>query len=350
MGSIYLPLHYGKAPHWLLSRMKKLARPIITLIIEEFGEKEFFRRISDPIFFQSFSNVLGFDWNSSGSTTVLTGVLKSVLNTPDFDIRVAGGKGREGRKTPEHILNFSEELGLSSGKAEELITISRLAAKVDSVALQDGYDIYHHAIIFSRKYWTVVQQGMNDAARMARRYHWSFESGIPSIEERIHSGIVAERKEKEVMNLVADKSKENRETAVDIVRDGSFRRDYQKLMTIVRYREGISVPRRVDWKAVEYAYNLQPERFEDLILVKGIGRGAVRALALIADLIYNAEYDRQDPAKYCFAVGGKDGIPFPVDRRSYDEVIEFMRDVVKQAELGDFEKRAALKRLATLIP
>lgn len=349
MGSIYLPLHYGKAPYWLLNRMKKLARPIITLMLEEFGEREFFRRISDPIFFQSFSNVLGFDWNSSGSTTVLTGVLKSVLNTPDFDIRIAGGKGNEGRKTPEQILNFSEELGLSSSRAEELINISRLAAKVDNVALQDGYDIYHHAIIFSRKYWTVVQQGMNDAVRMARRYHWSFESETPRIEERIYSGIVAERREKEVMNLVADRSKENREIAVDIVRDGRFQRDYKRLLSIVKFREGLGVPRRVDWKAIEYAYNLQPERFEDLILVRGVGKGAVRALALIADLIYNAEYDRQDPAKYCFAVGGKDGIPFPVDRRSYDEVIEFMRDAIKQAELGDFEKKTALKRLAKLV-
>ncbi len=349
MGSIYLPLHYGKAPYWLLNRMKKLAKPIITLILEEFGEREFFRRTSDPIFFQSFSNVLGFDWNSSGSTTVLTGVLKSVLNTPDFDIRIAGGKGNEGRKTPEQILNFSEELGLRSSKAEELINISRLAAKVDNVALQDGYDIYHHAIIFSRKYWTVVQQGMNDAVRMARRYHWSFESEMPSIEERIHSGIVAERKEKEIINLVADRSKENRETALDIVRDGCFQRDYRRLLSIIKFRDGLSVPRRVDWKAIEYAYNLQPERFEDLILIRGVGKGAVRALALIADLIYNAEYDRQDPAKYCFAVGGKDGIPFPVDRRSYDEVIEFMKDAIKQAELGDFEKKAALKRLATLV-
>lgn len=349
MGSIYLPLHYGKAPYWLLNRMKKLARPIITLMLEEFGEREFFRRISDPIFFQSLSNVLGFDWNSSGSTTVLTGVLKSVLNTPDFDIRIAGGKGNEGRKTPEQILNFSEELGLSSSRAEELINISRLAAKVDNVALQDGYDIYHHAIIFSRKYWTVVQQGMNDAVRMARRYHWSFESETPRIEERIYSGIVAERREKEVMNLVADRSKENREIAVDIVRDGRFQRDYKRLLSIVKFREGLGVPRRVDWKAIEYAYNLQPERFEDLILVRGVGKGAVRALALIADLIYNAEYDRQDPAKYCFAVGGKDGIPFPVDRRSYDEVIEFMRDAIKQAELGDFEKKTALKRLAKLV-
>jgi hypothetical protein len=329
--------------------MKKLAKPIMTLIIEEFGEKEFFRRISDPLFFQSFSNVLGFDWNSSGSTTVLTGVLKSVLNCSDFEIRVAGGKGNAARKTPEQIALFSEELGI--GKPEELIRISKLAAKIDNAALQDGYDIYHHAIIFSRKYWTIVQQGMNEAARLARRYHWSHWSFDvkPKIEERIHSGIVAERREKEVMNLVADKSGENREIAVDIVRDGRFRREYKKLLSVVKLKGKFVIPRRIDWKVIEKAHNLQPDRFEDLLLVKGVGKAAVRALALIADLIYNAEYDRQDPAKYCFAVGGKDGIPFPVDRESYDGVIEFMRDAIRQAELGDFEKRDALKRLSLVI-
>jgi len=343
---MYLPLHHGKAPYWLLGRMKKLAKPIISIIIEEFGEKEFFRRISNPIFFQSLSNVLGFDWNSSGSTTVLTGVLKSVINTPEFNIRIAGGKGNEGRKTPEHIRKFADELGLE--KSDELIKISRLSAKIDSVALQDGYGIYHHTLIFSRKYWTVIQQGLNERERLARRYHWSFETGVPVVEEKIHSGIVTERKEEEVINLVADKSKENRKTAVDIVNDGSFRKDYSKLLTITRYREGLSVPKRINWNAVEDAYNLQVENFEDLLLVKGIGVGAVRALALISDLIYNMEYEREDPAKYCFALGGKDGVPFPVDRKSYDEVIEFMKDAVKQSELSNFDKKGVLRRLSCL--
>jgi len=340
---MYLPLHHGKAPYWLLGRMKKLAKPLISLIIGEFGEKEFFRRISNPLFFQSLSNVLGFDWNSSGSTTVLTGVLKSVLNSSDFDIRIAGGKGKEGRKTPEHIRKFAEELDI--GKPEELVKISRLSAKIDNAALQDGYGIYHHTLIFSRKYWTVIQQGLNERKRLARRYHWSFETEIPVLREDIHSGIIAERKEREVINLVADSSKESRETAIDIVRDGSFRRDYSKLLAITKYRDGLSVPRRVNWSALEEAYNLQIENFEELLLVKGMGAGCVRALALISDLIYNVEYEKEDPAKYCFALGGKDGVPFPVDKKAYDEVIEFMEDVVKQSELSDFDKREALKKL-----
>jgi len=344
MKSMYLPLHDGKAPYWLLSRMKKLAKPIVTLIIEEFGEREFFERISNPIFFQSLSNVLGFDWNSSGSTTVLIGVLKSVLNTEEFEIRVAGGKGANALKTPEEIRTFADELDVDS---EKLITASRLTAKIDNSALQDGYDLYHHAIIFSKRYWTVIQQGMNTQLRMARRYHWDVYSSKPEVENP-HSGIVAVRREKDVINLTSDKSRDAREVMLDIVKDGTFRRDYSKLISIVRFRDGISVPRRIDWKAIETAYELQPERFEDLLLIKGVGKGTLRALALIADLIYNTEYDRQDPAKYCFALGGKDGVPFPVNRRIYDEVIGFMRSVIEQSRLGDFEKKKLLLKLAKL--
>ena len=340
---MYLPLHDGKAPYWLLNRMKRLAKPIVTLIIEEFGEKEFFERISDPIFFQSFSNVLGFDWNSSGSTTVLIGVLKSVLNTEEFEIRIAGGKGTNALKTPEEVRMFADELGAN---AERLIEASRLTAKIDNSALQDGYDIYHHAIIFSKRYWTVIQQGMNIQLRMARRYHWDVYSSKPEIENP-HSGIVAVRRENEVINLTSDKSREARRVILDVVNDRTFRRDYSRLLSIVKFRDGISVPRRIDWKAIEKAYELQPERFEDLLLVKGIGKGTLRALALIADLIYNTEYDKQDPAKYCFALGGKDGVPFPVNRRVYDEVIEFMRSAIEQSRLGDFEKKKLLVKLAS---
>ncbi len=341
MNEIYLPLHRGKAPYWLLNRMKKLAVPIVKLIIFEYGEKELLKRMSDPIFFQSFSNVLGFDWNSSGATTVLTGVLKAALNRPDFDIRVAGGKGSNALKTPEEVVKYAEQIGAD---AEKIIEFSRFAAKADNAALIDGYTIYHHAVFFTRKHFTVVQQGMNESQRMARRYHWDVYSTIPELEE-VHKGIATQKRESEVVNMPSKVSREARKLCVDIIKDGSFKRDYRKLLSLARWHGKLSVPRRIDWKAVEKAYNLQPERFEDLILIKGIGRETVRALALIADLIYNVEYDKQDPAKYCFAVGGKDGVPFPVRRDVYDEVIRFMEEVVRQAELGEFEKRQLLQRL-----
>ncbi len=341
---IDLPLHTGSVPRWLFERMKRLAKPIIVAIIDEFGEEEFFRRISNPVFFQSFSNVLGFDWNSSGSTTVLTAVLKSVLNTEEFDIRVAGGKGENALRVPDEIREYSEELNVNCNR---LVRISRLTAKVDGVAIQDGYDIYHHAVIFSKRFWTVVQQGMRTDIRMARRYHWGVYRGFPSVDNP-HSGIVSDRIEREVINLASERSRGCREVMLDVVRDGTFKRDYRRLLSICKGK-GIYVPRRIDWKAVERAYNLSPDRFEDLLLVRGIGKGTVRALALIADLIYNTEYDRQDPAKYCFALGGKDGVPFPVRRDVYDEVIRFMREAVEQSRLGDFEKMKLLKRLSHML-
>ncbi|MEM4472764.1 MAG: DUF763 domain-containing protein [Archaeoglobaceae archaeon] len=341
MREIYLPLHDGKAPYWLLNKMKNLAKQIVKVIILEFGELEFLKRISNPIFFQSFSNVLGFDWNSSGATTVLTGVLKSVLNTPEFEIRVAGGKGAHGLRTPEEIKRMAEEVGADE---EKLIKFSRLAAKADNSALIDGYTLYHHAVFFTRKHFTIVQQGMNVEKRMARRYHWEVYTQIPRVEE-VHSGIITESFEKEVINMVSSRSRDSRKLIVDLVRDGSFRRDYENLISISKRGTAFYVPRKIDWKAVEKAYNLQVDNFEDLLLIKGIGKETIRALALISDLIYNVEYDKQDPAKYCFVVGGKDGVPFPIRRQVYDEVIEFMKEVLRQTELNFFEKKNAMERL-----
>ncbi|MDK2876086.1 MAG: uncharacterized protein PWQ22_496 [Archaeoglobaceae archaeon] len=341
MSEIYLPLHSGDAPQWLLSRMKKLADKLVRLIILEYGETGFLKRISDPIFFQSFSNVLGFDWNSSGSTTVLTGVLKAVLNKPDFEIRVAGGKGANAIKTPEEIRKLAPEV---NADAEKLIKFSRLSAKADNSALIDNYTLYHHAIFFTARRFTVVQQGMNPEEKLARRYHWSVYEDIPGLKD-VHSGIMSERIEKEVVNMISSKSEPAIKTSLDIIRDGSFRKDYEKLLSIIKRGNRIYVPRKIDWRAVEKAYQLQPENYEDLLLIRGIGRETIRALALISDLIYNNEYDRQDPAKYCFAVGGKDGVPFPVRRDVYDQVIEFLADLLKQTDLGSFEKRMAFERL-----
>ncbi|OYT33484.1 hypothetical protein B6U96_15415 [Archaeoglobales archaeon ex4484_92] len=341
MREIYLPLHSGKAPLWLLNKMKKLAFPIVKLIISEYGEKEFLERISNPIFFQSLSNVLGFDWNSSGSTTVLTSVLKFVLNRPDFGIRIAGGKGSTALKTPEEVKKYSKEIGADG---ELIVKFSRLAAKSDNCALIDGYTIYHHTVIFSEKYMTVVQQGMNPSTKMARRYHWRVFRKLPTIEE-IHGGIISNRKELEVINMPSKDSREARRTCVDIIRDGNMRREFRKLSGLIGVSGKLVIPRKINWEAVERAYDLQPEKFEDLLLVRGIGRETIRALALISDLIYNVEYDRQDPVKYSFAVGGKDGVPFPVRRDIYDEVIEFMEEVVRQTSLGEYEKLRILKRL-----
>ena len=345
MKSIYLPLHYGKAPYWLLNKMRRLAKPIISLIIDEHGEREFLRRMSDPIFFQSFSNVLGFDWNSSGSTTVLIGVLKSVLNSEDFDIRIAGGKGEKAVKTIEEIENLSKDLSLTEKRIEELIRASRLSAKVDTAALQDGYSLYHHSILFSRRDWVVIQQGMNGNARLARRYHISGKLRV----EEPHSGIISERFEKSVMDLTSKESREARETILDIVNDGTYRIEYSKILSMREYRESL-IPVKVNWGALEKAYNLQPESFEELLLVRGLGKGTLRALALISELIYDSEYSKKDPAKFSFALGGKDGVPYPVNPAEYEKVIDFMESAVRQSELSDYEKKDVLKRLFKISP
>lgn len=318
MKFIDLPLHRGKVPIWLYRRMVKLADYIVSIVIEEFGENDLLRRLSDPIFFQAFSNVLGFDWDSSGSTTVLTSVLKDVLNSKDYGVRVAGGKGVNALRTPEEISLLAEDLNTDP---EELIRVSRLSAKIDNVALQDGYDLYHHTIFFTKDCWCVVQQGMNPRVKMARRYHLN---GIYS------QKIVTERIEREVLNLISEKSEGCRDTILDIVRDGEFRR--------------FKLPEKIDWKALERAYELQPNTFEDFLLVRGVGKRTVRALALIAELVYNTPYDRTDPAKFCFALGGKDGVPYPVDVKTYDEVLSFLEEILSQRKLDEF--KLAYRRLA----
>lgn len=309
MRIVDLPLHRGKVPPWLFGRMVKLAGFIVEMIIDEFGERELIVRLSDPIFFQAFSNILGFDWNSSGSTTVLTAVLKEVLNSMDCELKVAGGKGLKALKTPEEIKMLAEN------RADELIRISRLSAKVDNVAIQDGYDLYHHTIFFTERDWCVIQQGMNPSLKLARRYH------LTSITDQ---NIITQRFEGRVLNLISDESEECRRVILDIVRDGEFRR--------------FDLPKRIDWKALEIAYNLQPESFEDLLLVRGIGKRTVRALALISELVYDTPYDKKDPAKFCFALGGKDGAPYPIDVRTYDEVLEFLKGILSQRRIDEFKR------------
>lgn len=344
MSEIYLPLHDGKAPYWLLNRMKRLADQIVRVIVIEYGEREFLKRISNPIFFQSLSNVLGFDWNSSGATTVLTGVLKAVLNKPESKIRVAGGKGANAIKTPEEIQRLAKEIGADS---EKLVKFSRLSAKADNSALIDGYSLYHHAIFFTEKNFTVVQQGMNPVVKLARRYHWDVYDDLPRLED-VHSGIISDRIEKEVINMLSSKSKESVKIGVDVLRDGNFRKDYQKLLSLVRVGKKIFVPRKINWEAIEKAYELQLEKFEDVLLIRGIGRETIRALALISELIYNTEYDKKDPAKFCFAVGGKDGVPFPIRRDVYENVIEFMGEILEQTKIDSFEKKKAFERLSKI--
>ena len=360
-----MPLHAGKCPPWLFSRMKRLAKVITEFIVFEYGREEFLRRISDPFFFQALSCVLGYDWHSSGTTTVTMGALKEALDPEEFGLAVCGGKGRVSRRTPSEIERVAEIFSLSTARTEELQYASRMAAKVDNACLQDGYQLYHHCFVLSEDGdWAVVQQGMHE--RLARRYHWLSED-LHSFVKEPHSGIIGERREEVVLDMTARESGGTRETSLDLVLDDPRRlaglvweaeqrslddylaRSPQVFTLIMPTQHTISELTERTMAALRRAYELQPGSYEELVAIRGIGPKAVRALALVSDLIYGKPPSWRDPAKYSFAHGGKDGVPYPVDRRTYQKTIEILESATQAAKVGQKERLNAIRRLHEFI-
>ncbi len=279
-GVVNLPLHGGSAPPWLFRRMVRLAGEIVEALVYEHGPEEFLHRISDPYWFQAFACVLGFDWHSSGTTTVTTGALKMALSPERHGIAVAGGKGRTSGKAPANIKKHAESFSLSPYQVDELVRASKMSAKVDSALVQDGYQLYHHAFFFTeRGDWAVVQQGMND--NFARRYHW-LSDHVQSYVEAPHSAICSEKKEKSVLDLTSPASRENRKATLDLIKDGpSCMRFAQRSLLDFSFPRssplpGFSMPSRhelvplldideADRKALQMAYELQPSSYEELI-------------------------------------------------------------------------------------
>ncbi len=346
-----LPLHGGKAPAWLFSRMKKLAREMLLLIIKEYGPDEVLKRLSDPVWFQAFGCVLGFDWHSSGLTTTVNAAVKQAFSglEKETGFFAAGGKGGRSRKTPFEIERYA---GTLNRDLSFLVRTSRLAAKVDSAAIQDGYRLYLHHIFFTKNgKWAVVQQGMNTSSRYARRYHWISEKAVDFTNEP-HSGIAGQRKEKSALNMTAKKSAGARGAALEFSKI-----DPAKALKEVKIIREITLPARHEIikgdifprnfeKTLISAYEAQAKSFEDLLLVKGLGPKTLRALALIAELVYKREVSYDDPVAYSFAHGGKDGTPFPVDRKVYDSNINFLRELVGSSKAGYSEKNRIFKRLS----
>ena len=353
-GIAYLPLHGGKAPAWLFKRMVRLAREITIVIVEEYGPEEMLRRLSHPAWFQSFGCVLGFDWHSSGVTTTLCGALKEGLRglEKDLGIFVAGGKGKTSRQTPFEIERWGDKISLDSAP---LIYASRMAAKVDTSAVQDGYQLYHHCFIFTNKgSWAVVQQGMNDANRYARRYHWLSEAVTDFVNEP-HTAISAESLG-QALNLVAKESFNARTTIASIVKE----QKPEAIIADLKKLQMLELPRRHQIEVADLhpdsiskillkTYERQPENFEKLLGLQGVGPKTIRSLSLISELIYGVAPSYRDPARYTFSHGGKDGIPYPVDRSTYDKSIEVLSKVINKSKLTQMEKRDTLSRLA-LIP
>ncbi|MCD6563397.1 MAG: DUF763 domain-containing protein [Thermoproteales archaeon] len=364
-----LPLHGGRAPRWLFTRMVGLAKPIVKIIIDEFGIKEFLTRISDPFWFQALGNVLGYDWHSSGLTTVLTAVLKEAINPEELDIAVCGGKGKIALQTPREIEKISEKLNLSTSVLKTLKHVSFITAKVDNTAIQDNYNIYHHAIIFTKNgEWTVVQQGINEKIGYARRYHW-LSYNILSFVDSPHKAIVGEKKHNYVLNMVAHESDEARKISVDLIKENP-KKVYALIKQVSSHSHSLDqwlgkntayiketnkimylwMPKKINWKVLKKAYEFQPKNYEELLSIHGIGPAVIRGLALVSELIYGGKVSWRDPVKYSFAYGGKDGVPYPVNKRAMDKSIQLLEESIRMAELGERDRLEALKRLRILVP
>ena len=364
-----LPLHSGPVPPWLFKRMVKLSKAICEAIILEYNPKELLERLADPFFFQSFGCVVGFDWHSSGITTTLTAALKEALNIEEHGLAVCGGKGKIARETPNEIDEIAEHASILTKKVDELKYASKMAAKVDNVALQDCFSLYHHSIIFDEKgNWIVIQQGMNPSIKYARRYHWLGER-LKSFVNEPHYAICCDYKGK-ALNFVAKESKEAGRVCVEIAKENpnvilneikkASLSDKQKvLQEFFENASYLKMPRRhwislkdLDEKSLRKillkTYETQVKDFEELLGIKGIGSKTLRSLALIAELIYGTKVSWRDPVKYAFALGGKDGHPYRVKRKHYDNVISILEFAVNEAKLGKLEKIKALKRLQAL--
>jgi len=368
-GVANLPLHCGKAPAWLTVRMRKIAKEIANIMIEEHGTTKFIQRLSDPYWFQAFGCVLAYDWHSSGVTTVVTGILKNALSPEEHGIAVCGGKGKTSRKTPSDIATVGEKFGFSEQTIKTLTYTSKMTAKVDNTAIQAGYQLYHHAFLITKdEKWSVIQQGMSNQDHTARRYHWLSDNTTSFVVEP-HNTIVGNVKREKALNMVAKTSEGARKASVDIAKEPAAKimrlfeaarplhqKSLQEWLPEAKADpwqqsvEALRMPRNISWETMKRVYDFQPRNYEELLSVKGVGPATVRGLALVAELIYGEKPSWKDPVKFSFAYGGKDGVPFPVDRRAMDESIQLLHQSVQAAKIGDKEKTRSLQRLRRFVP
>jgi hypothetical protein len=358
--SAVLPLHGGKAPRWLFSRMVKLSECIIDIIINEYGQRGLLERLSDPWFFQSLSCLLGYDWHSSGTTTVTCGALKTAMDRQNMGVTVCGGKGRTSLRTPKEIREMAQIFGLHSNKTESLVYASKMSAKTDNTLIQDSYQLYHHCFFFTeRGEWIVIQQGINEEKANARRYHWGLEQRRFTQEPL--QEILCPTKLSEALNMTHRESFENQKTCLDLIRDNPDKLRKQLVRPVPANQSRLDkwsgteeklliMPRSVNWDAVRAAYEFQPRTYEEFVSRKGIGAGTVRGLALVAELVYGNKASWKDPVKFNFAFGGKDGVPYPVDRKSMDEAVDVLKKGIQLSGLKRYEQKQAYNRLRKCIP
>lgn len=380
-GHADLPLHTGTVPRWLADRMRDLGTLIVESLILNFGKDEVLRRLSDPLWFQSFGAVLGMDWHSSGITTSVMYALKRGLNprAHELGICVCGGRGVYSRKTPEELLFLSNAAGLDG---ESLVRSSRLCAKVDNTAILDGFQLYQHNFILTDKgSWAVVQQGMNAQTKTARRYHWC-SLDLDSFVETPHTGVVGENRgsilnltaknadgarsgilslaKEEPDKIIAESAKVFADSHVqaaaangqlDLFADESMSavetaQNYKTLVMPARHNlEAADVDLKRLGAVLVQAYESEPENFESLLLTPGLGPRTVQSLTLVSEVIYGTPSRFSDPARFSFAHGGKDSHPFPVPLKVYDETIRVLGESIEKSKLGYNDKSECLKRL-----
>lgn len=368
-GSADLPLHGGHVPKWLGDRMTRLGAVITQAIILEYGRDEFLRRLSHPFWFQSFGAVMGMDWHSSGITTSVLGALKRGLAplSVELGLHVCGGRGKHSRATPDELVKIGDTVGIDGAG---LARTSRLIAKVDSAAVQDGFDLYLHGFIVADDgKWVVVQQGMNGDRKQARRYHW-LSDDVKSFVETPHAAIEGPR-QGEIVNLTDVKARASRLGQLRMLEDwgpDAICREMAKLEDETkRVPESVeaqialphlSMPDHHDVRSanvvmrrlhgnIAAAAECGPQDFAELLLVPGVGARTVRALALVAEVVHGAPCRFTDPARFSVAHGGKDRHPFPVPTRVYDNTITVLKSAIEAAKLGQDEKLGAIKRLDT---
>jgi hypothetical protein len=351
-GTADLPLHGGKCPAWLFVHMKTLCTAIIEVIIEESGVESVLTRLSNPYWFQALGCVVGFDWHSSGVTTTVCGALKEGLSGlgPAAGLFITGGKGKTARQTPLEIQRLADKYPLAVD-AEQFIYASKMSAKVDSAAVQDGYEIYHHCFIFTNSgQWAVIQQGMNDSVGQARRYHW-LSSQMNDFTVEPQAAVCCDTCT-DVLNLVSEPNDAIRQTSCELLKAApekltdeieKIRNSYYTL----QLPRAHAIPRTAYLnKSLHAAYEQHPYDFEQLLGVAGVGPGTLRALCLVAEVAYGVKASYQDPVRYAFAHGGKDGFPFPVNEADIENSYKVLNKALRRARTGHSEQLQALKNLA----
>lgn len=347
-GTADLPLHYGTVPPWLAQRMSLLGGAIAEAIIIEYGRPALLRRLSDPFWFQSLGCVLGMDWHSSGITTSVMNALRKAINyrSEELGVYICGGRGKFSRETPNQLLEVADKTGLNGN---ELVRCSKLAAKVDNTAVQDGFQLYLHTFVVTKEGdWSVIQQGMNPNERMARRYHW-LSSSLRSFMEEPHTSVCG-RNQGLILNLTDKLAAPTKEGIVELTKETPDKLMREVSIILPNHHEvreeDVNLKRL--GAALLLAHETNVSDMESLLLLEGVGPRTLQSLTLVSEVIHGTPSRFSDPARFSFAHGGKDGHPFPVPTSVYDETVEVFDKAIRQARLGDKEKSDALKNLSKI--